>query len=78
MGIKNWLKKKVVDHKLKNVPESQKQMILYLNDNHPELMKKISEEIEAKKKAGQEETLATFSVMRKYQSEIQQALQNAK
>ena len=74
MGFKDFITKKMLERQLKGLPESQKQAIIKIVENNPELFKKISEEIEQKKKDGQDEMMASVSVMKKYQSEIQEVM----
>jgi len=71
MGIKDFLIKKVVQSKLKNLPKEQQDMILALVSENPEFFKKLQNQIEAKKKQGKDEQLAMMQVMRENQAEIQ-------
>ena len=74
MGIKDYFTKKVVDHKTKDLPPQQQEMVRQLFNSNPELMEKISAEIKHKtKKEGKSEMTASMEVMRKYQGEIQKA-----
>lgn len=71
MGVKDYLIKKVVASKLKDVPEAQREQILALVTKNPELFKKIGEEIDRRVKGGGEPQMkATMEVMKKYRSEI--------
>jgi hypothetical protein len=70
MGIKDFLLKQVLKHKLKNVPEAQRNQILGMVEKNPDFFKKIGEEIEKRKKSGQGETEATMAVMREHQAEF--------
>ena len=76
MGFKDFVTKKVMERQLKNVPPAQRELIMKLMEKNPELFKKIADEVEAAKKAGQDETMASLTVMRKYQPELQKAAQN--
>ncbi len=72
MGIKNFLVKRVIKHKTKNMPQEQQDMVMKLVEDNPELFEKIGKEIQHKtKKEGKSEMVATMEVMRKYQSELQ-------
>jgi len=76
MGIKDYFSKKFIEHKTKDLPPQQKEMVMKLYENNPDLMKKISEEVQHKiKKEGKSEMSASMEVMRKHQSEIQKAVQ---
>ena len=74
MGIKNFLVKKLVRSKLKNVPKEQQDMIIALVSENPEFFKTLQKEIEAKKKQGQNEQMAMMQVMRENQAEIQKLM----
>ncbi len=75
MGVKDYLIKKVVESKLKDVPEAQREQILALVTKNPELFKKIGEEIDRRVKGGGEPQMkATMEVMKKYRAEISQLM----
>jgi len=79
MGIKDFLTKKVIDWKMKDLPEAQKQMIMQMYESNPELMEKIAKEVQHKVKSeGKSEMAASMEVMRKYQSELQKVAMNIK
>lgn len=71
MGIKDFMMKQVLKHKLKNVPEAEREMILSMVEKNPDFFKKIGEEVEKRKKSGQSEMEATMQVMREHQAEFQ-------
>lgn len=72
--IQNFMMKQVLKHKLKNLPEAQKNMILGAVEKNPDFFKKIGEEIEKRKKSGQSEMEATMQVMREHQRELQELM----
>ena len=74
MGIKDFLVKKLVRAKMKNLPKEQQDMMIALVTDNPEFFKKMQSQIEAKKKQGQNEQLATMQVMRENQAEIQKLM----
>lgn len=74
MGIKDFFVKKLMESKLKDVPEAQREQIIKLVTENPELFEKIGKEIQQKVKEGKTEMAASMEVMRKYQSEIQKAM----
>mgnify|MGYP001354549374 CR=1 FL=1 len=74
MGIKDFLVKKLVRSKLKNVPKEQQDMIIALVSENPEFFKKIQAQVETKKKQGQNEQMAMMQVMRENQAEIQKLM----
>jgi anthranilate phosphoribosyltransferase len=72
MGIKDFVTKKAMDWKMKDLPEEQKQMVMAMYEKNPELMETIAKEIQHKvKNEGKSEMAASMEVMRKHQSELQ-------
>ena len=74
MGIKDFLIKKQLEKQLKNLPENQKQVIMKMVDENPDFFKKINNEINENVKNGQDKMLASVSVMKKYQAQIQKMM----
>lgn len=72
--IKEFFLKKLLDYKLKNVPEDQKKFIMAIMQKKPELFQKIAKEIEHKTKQGEGQMKASIEVMKKYQVELRDAL----
>lgn len=70
MSIQSFFLKKYANWKMKDVPEAQRDMMLGLVEKNPELMKKIGEEIERRKKGGESEMKAAMEVMKKYREEL--------
>lgn len=75
MGIKDFFLKQALKHKLKDMPEAQRDMLISAMENNPEFFKKIGDEVKSLTKQGQSEMTATMIVMRKHQSELQKILQ---
>jgi hypothetical protein len=76
MGIfQNFMLKQMLKSKMKGVPEAEQQRIMALVENNPDFFKKIGEEVEKRKKSGQNEMQATMQVMREHQSEFQKLMQ---
>lgn len=76
MGIQDFIVRQVAKHKLKDVPEGQREQILTLVQKNPELMKKIGEEIDRRvKKGGENQMKATMEVMKKYKDQLADLLQ---
>lgn len=73
--IQDFMMKQVLKHKLKNVPEAQREMVMGMMEKDPEFFKKIGEEIEKRKKSGQGEMEATMAVMREHQADFQRLMQ---
>ena len=78
MGIKDFLTKQVLKHKLKDMPEAQRNMMIGLIEKHPDFFKMIGEEVEKRKKSGMGETEATMKVMREHQAEFQKLMMQGK
>jgi hypothetical protein len=70
MSVQNFLIRQYAKWKLKDVPESQREMMTDLVTKNPELFKKIGEEIERRKKGGESETKAAMEVMKKHRAEL--------
>ena len=74
MGIKDFFLKQALKHKLKDVPEAQRDMLMGAMEKNPEFFQKIGEEVKKLTKAGQSEMAATMIVMRKHQAELQKIM----
>ena len=75
MGIKDFLVKKVAERQLKDMPQQQRDMIMKLLENNPDLFMKMSKEVEHKiKNEGKDQMLAMMEVGKKYQKELREAL----
>ena len=75
MGIfKNFLLKQALKHKMKDVPEAEREQMLALMEKNPEFFKKIGEEVQKRVKSGQSEMAATMVVMRTHQAELQKLM----
>jgi len=55
---------------LKDVPAAQREQMTELVSKDPQLFKKIGEEIERRKKGGENEMKASMEVMKKYRAEL--------
>jgi NADH dehydrogenase FAD-containing subunit len=69
--IKNFMMRKLAERQLKNAPPEQKELIMTLMEKNPELLEKISKEMQAEIKAGKTQMSAALKVMPKYQKELQ-------
>ena len=70
MDMKNFLLRQVAKHKLKDVPEAQREQILTMLEKNPKLMQTIGEEIEKRTKNGENQMKASLEVMKKYRAEL--------
>ncbi len=73
----NFFAKKILDWKLRGVPEGQRQVIQAIMEKNPKLFQSIAKEIEAKKKAGVPEQAASLQVFFAKKEEIAAALRDA-
>ncbi len=73
----NFFAKKILDWKLRGVPEGQRQVIQAIMEKNPKLFEAIAKEIEAKKKAGVPEQAASLQVFFAKKDEIAAALRGA-
>ena len=74
MGIKDFFLKQALKHKMKDVPEEQRERLLSAMDKHPEFFKKIGDQVQHKVKGGMSEMAATMVVMREHQAELQRIM----
>lgn len=65
----------MVKRQLKGMPEAEIDRIVALVSKHPEIFKKIGDQIQAKVKSGRSQQAATMEVMRANQAELQKILQ---
>ncbi len=74
MGIKDFFLKQALKHKLKDVPEAQREAIMGAMERNPDFFKKIGEEVKRRTKRGESEMAATMAVMREHQAELQKIM----
>ncbi|MDB5266369.1 MAG: hypothetical protein JWN89_184 [Parcubacteria group bacterium] len=72
--FQNFMLKQMLKSKMKGVPEAEQERVLALVEKNPDFFKKIGEEVEKRKKSGQNEMEATMQVMREHQSELQKLM----
>ncbi|MDD9867812.1 MAG: hypothetical protein OXU73_00540 [Candidatus Campbellbacteria bacterium] len=70
MGIKDFFYRKAMESKLKKLPPEQREFVERLIEKNPQLFKEINDQIEKRKKEGQDETLASIAVMKQYRQKI--------
>jgi hypothetical protein len=77
MAVQDFFINQMLKWKMKDVPAEQREQIATLFKKNPELMKKISEEIERRvKKGGEPQMKASMEVMKKYRAELAELLTN--
>lgn len=68
--LKDWLIRKMVASKMKDVPKEQQEQLIAMIQKNPEFFKKIAEEIQAKINGGKDQMSATMEVMQAHQEEL--------
>ncbi len=75
MGMfKNFMLRQALKHKMKELPEAEREKMISLIEKNPEFFQKIGEEIKKRTKAGESELSATMVVMRQHQAELQKLM----
>jgi len=74
MGVKDFLMKQALKRQLKDLPEAQREMIMKVVEENPDLFEKIGKEIKKETDAGKDQMIATMDVMKKHQKELQKVL----
>lgn len=72
--LKEFLMRKMLKSKMKDVPEEEQEKMMKLIMENPELFQKIGLEIQAKMKDGQDQMTATMEVMKKHEGELKKAM----
>ena len=72
--FKEFLMKKLIASKLKDLPKAQQEMIMRLVTKNPKLFEEIAIKIKKKTDAGANEMMATQTVMKEYQGQIQKLM----
>lgn len=75
MSFQSFLLNQYAKWKLKDVPPAQREQMTALVTKDPQLFKKIGEEIERRKKGGENEMKAAMEVMKKYRVELSALMQ---
>lgn len=71
MGIKNFLMRKMMESKMKGIPQDQQEKMISMIEKNPELFQKIAMEMQEEMKKGKSEMDAAMAVMPKYKDELQ-------
>ena len=75
MGMfKNFMLRQALKHKMKELPEAEREKMISLIEKNPEFFQKIGEEIKKRTKSGESELSATMVVMRQHQAELQKLM----
>lgn len=66
----NFLMKKLLQSKMKDVPQEDQEKIFAMLEKNPGLFQKIAEESQEEMKKGKSQMDAVMSVMKKYEGEL--------
>lgn len=72
--FKEFLMKKMLQAKLKDVPKDQQEKLMAAITKNPELFKKMGEKIKEKTKGGMNEMMASVAVAKEFQDELREAM----
>lgn len=72
--FKEFLMKKLMAQKLKNLPKEQQETIIALVTKNPKLFEEIAMKIKKKTDSGANEMMASMTVMKEYQVQIQELM----
>ena len=74
--FKNFLMKKLLKSKMKDIPEAEQEKMLGAIEKNPDFFQNIALEIQAKIKEGKDQMTATMEVMHKHQEELKKIMNN--
>ncbi len=72
--FKEFLMRKLIASKLKDLPKDQQEKIIAVVTKNPKLFEEIAMKIKKRTDAGAEQMGATMSVMKEYQPQIQKLM----
>ncbi len=75
MSLKNFLLKKMLKSKMKDVPAEQQDKIFNAIEKNPDFFEKVALEVQEKMKQGKDQMAATMEVMQKYQQDLKNIMQ---
>ena len=73
--FKEFLMRKMLQSKLGNLPKEEQEKIIGLVTKNPELFQEIATKIKAQMDGGKDQAAATMDVMKQYQGQIRQLMQ---
>jgi hypothetical protein len=74
----NFLFRKLVESKMKDVPSEQREMILSVLEKNPEFFERIAREVKELQDKGRDQQAAVMEVMQKHQAEIARIMNESK
>lgn len=72
--FKNFLMKKMLKSKMKDLPEAEQDKMIQAIEKNPEFFQNVATEVQAKMKEGKDQMTATMEVMRKHQEELRKIM----
>lgn len=72
--FKEFLMKKLIASKLGNMPKAEQEKIIALVTKNPKLFEEIAMKIKKRTDAGANQMMASMTVMKEYQSQIQKLM----
>jgi 2-oxo-4-hydroxy-4-carboxy--5-ureidoimidazoline (OHCU) decarboxylase len=73
--IKNFLLKKMMESKMKDVPPAERDKALEMIEKNPDLFTTIAKEVKIEMDKGKDQMAATMEVMQRHQAELQKLAQ---
>ena len=70
MGLKDMLMRKMLQSKMKGVPQEQQDKIFAMIEKNPDFFQKVAVEVQEKMKQGKDQMTATMEAMSKYQDQL--------
>jgi len=70
MGMKDFLMRKMLQSKMKDVPVAEQEKIFKMIEKNPDFFQKIALEVQESMKSGKDQMAATMEVMQKYQDDL--------
>ena len=70
MSIKDYLMKKMLAQKMKDVPQVDQDKMFAMIEKNPDLFQKIAVEVQAEMKNGTDQMSATMKVVKQYEEDL--------
>jgi 2-oxo-4-hydroxy-4-carboxy--5-ureidoimidazoline (OHCU) decarboxylase len=74
MSMKNFLMRKMLASKMKDVPQAEQDKIFNMLEKNPDLFQKIAMEVQEEVKKGKDQMSAMMEITKKYESDIKNLL----
>lgn len=70
--LKDFFVRKLIESKMKDVPQDQRDMIIKMIEKNPEFFQKLVEEIQTEISSGVDQMEATMNVMKRHESKLKE------